>query len=455
MMLEANTDLEQALKYFKEALQSAPNEVASHLNLSNVYITLGETELAMQHLRQALRLNPQHAESYNNLGRLYYKQGIILEAVPLFEKALRINPHLWEAHYNLAHSLASQNKMEQAGVHYREVIRLFPEHPIARFHLGLIYADIGDNTLAEIHLKKSLELDPNNIEAAKQLGQVYVNLGKLEEALTTYDTLLQLSPELSDIHHNIAILYLRNQEKLKALLHFEKSLALDPNNDTARHMVMALRGENTSAAPSQYIAQLFDQYAEYYNEHLKTKLKYAAPALLRNAVGSCLGTNPTAGRVCDLGCGTGLAGIVFRDLARDLIGVDLSAKMLEKAEILGAYDKLIVSDINEYLQTITIDDRFHLIIATDVLVYSGDLRNLFKNITNALHPNGFFAFTTEYLASGTYALQVTGRFAHSSEYIQSLATEYGLTLKVEEPLILREHEERPVSGRIYVLRQRA
>ena len=226
-------------------------------------------------------------------------------------------------------------------------------------------------------------------------------------------------------------------------------------------MVMALSNTESNNAPSTYITQLFDQYADYYDEHLKTKLKYNAPGLLRNAVGRCLPTNPTVGRVLDLGCGTGLCGIYFRDMALDLIGVDLSSKMIEKARALGAYEKLVVSNFNDYLTQPDLE-AFQLIIACDVLVYTGDLETLFKNVNRVLLPGGCFAFTTEILDSSNiesaeknssryYHLQPTGRFAHTPTYIHELAKDNQLSILCEENITLREQEGSVIRGQIWVL----
>lgn len=449
-------EMPRALDYFVRALLQDPHDVACHNNLSNVYLALGDTEKALQHLHQALRIDPLHPEAYNNFGRLLYKQGRISDAIPHFQKALRLNPDYWEAHYNLAHSLASQNQMNSAANHYREVIRLMPEHPIAHFNLGLACLSEENYLAAEIHLSKALNLMPDNLEAAKQLAQVYVTLGKIADAIETFKLCLNLSFDLPDVHHNLAILYLRNQEQTKALEHFEAAQMLDPTNETAKHMVMALSGEQASiAAPTQYVSHLFDQYADYYDEHVKQSLKYAVPGLLRSAVGRCLTEAKyfKTGRVLDLGCGTGQCGVFFRDLAVEMIGVDLSVNMIEKAKLLGAYEKLVTMDIQTYLTQPGLEP-FDIILAGDVLVYMGDLKNLFKSVSKALLPNGRFAFTTEYIPpsqSNTFYLQPTGRYAHASRYIHDLAAQYGFTVECEETIVPREHEGEPIHGRLYVL----
>jgi predicted TPR repeat methyltransferase len=179
-------------------------------------------------------------------------------------------------------------------------------------------------------------------------------------------------------------------------------------------------------------------------------LDYQAHILLRNAIGRCLKNNPKIGRVLDLGCGTGLCGIVFRDLALELIGIDLSPKMIAKSKTLDTYEKLEVCDIHEYLAR-SGHLPFDLIIAGDVLVYSGELDNLFTNIAKNLSPHGRFAFTVENLTTGNFQLQPSGRFAHSSSYIHTLAKTNALQIVLEEEIVPRKQESLPIPGRLYVL----
>jgi len=490
-------DFSKAKLCFEMALQQNPNAVAFHINLSNIYVALNDVEKAKQHLHQALRLDPHHAESYNNLGRLLYKQNLFLEAIPLFEKALRLNPEYWEAHYNLAHSFTMQNQTLRAAQHYREVIRIKPDHPFAHYNLGLLYFEEKDYEAAETQLLRALELGINipMPSAIYYLAHTRLAMGKIKEATHSFEKVIQSNsglpsdlpstlPQeiLAESHHNLGVLYLRAEQKIAALEQFEKALSLQPNNDTARHMIMALKSLQStsevsskipSQAPPHYIAELFDQYSDYYDEHVKHDLKYKVPGLLRNAVGHCLGHSLRPGRVLDIGCGTGLCGVYFRDLALTLIGIDLSPKMVEKAKSLGAYEEVICGDFNEYLtkkqssekQTI---GNFDLIIAGDVLVYMGDLKQTFENIAQVLNLNGRFAFTIEEISNiekmsdesnvdnmsaNDYFLQSTGRFAHSISYIHKLSQNNHLLIELEESIVPRENQGKAVMGRLFVLKK--
>lgn len=53
--------------------------------------------------------------------------------------------------------------------------------------------------------------------------------------------------------------------------------------------------------------------------------------------------------VLDAGCGTGLSGVLFRNLSSHLMGVDVSMRMAQKAEARGVYDELSVGDMAEEL----------------------------------------------------------------------------------------------------------
>lgn len=441
-----------AVAAFEQSIQENANIAAYHNNLGNAYFALGQIEKAKQHLYQALSLDPQHAESYNNLGRLLYKQGLYADAIHYLQKAIRLQPDYWEAHYNLAHSYVKQNQFQDATTHYQEVLRILPSHANAHVNLGLLYFEQENYAAAKDHLQKAFELSPKDVTAIHYLGNSYLSLGEVKPAIEAFEKTLQLSPLLMEVHHNLAILYLKEDRKEKALFHFEKAFELDHSDDTAQHMIMALRGMQSEKAPKHYVSALFDQYADYYDKHMKEKLHYAVPGLLRAAVGKCLTSNARAGRVLDMGCGTGLCGIYFRDLALELVGVDISPQMVAKATLLGAYDSVITADLLEYLSK-TPQESFDLIIAGDVLVYMGDLNPVFKAVYAALVNHSFFAFTTEHVPQGEYVLKPSGRFGHARAYIENLAKKYKFTIVSAEAITPREHEGKAIEGDLYVLRK--
>jgi predicted TPR repeat methyltransferase len=218
-----------------------------------------------------------------------------------------------------------------------------------------------------------------------------------------------------------------------------------------RHNLYAFLGLRPPQAPPDYVRDLFDEYADTFDEHLLVDLAYAAPNLLRSAVGHRLDSRENA-VVVDLGCGTGICGPLFRPIAGELIGVDLSPKMLERADARGIYDELHDADLVRYMENF--DQKVDLCLAADVFVYIGDLGPVFRAIAAALGERGYLAFTVEGTSEPGWVLRRTGRYAHSRAYIRDLAERNRLKVEAVESAVLRKNRGKPIMGDVWLLSPR-
>ena len=83
-----------------------------------------------------------------------------------------------------------------------------------------------------------------------------------------------------------------------------------------------------SARNNRELASRYDEWAEDYEGDMLS-LGYAIPAVAAGFVGRYV---PLRGTVLDAGAGTGLFGSILRVLGyEDLVGIDISERMLEKA----------------------------------------------------------------------------------------------------------------------------
>ena len=161
--------------------------------------------------------------------------------------------------------------------------------------------------------------------------------------------------------------------------HFLKALEIQPHDPEIEYILSSIseNEEKPNHAPKEYLQHLFDEYAPHFDKHLTEFLKYETPKNIAKAITEELGTEKDELTILDLGCGTGLAGNELQPLAKNLIGIDISEKMIEAANQKEIYDKLEVMDINQALKHYTNND---LIIATDVFTYVGDLTEIFKKL---------------------------------------------------------------------------
>ena len=234
---------------------------------------------------------------------------------------------------------------------------------------------------------------------------------------------------------------------------FRKALDLDPQDSCGAGLALALLdpGMVPAQVPADFLRGLFDQYAVRFDEALVAKLGYQAPALLRALIDEH-GPGPFQ-HVIDLGCGTGLSGEPLRPIAKHLTGIDLSPGMLARADDRGCYDQLIEGDLIDSLNAMPAGSA-DLAAAADVLVYMGDLAALFAATARVLMPGGVFAFSVERLESeGDFRLTESRRFAHGSDYLQSLAISQGFTIEAFKTASTRLDRNQPVPGYLMLLRR--
>ncbi|MBA2714531.1 MAG: class I SAM-dependent methyltransferase [Rubrobacteraceae bacterium] len=92
-----------------------------------------------------------------------------------------------------------------------------------------------------------------------------------------------------------------------------------------------------SARDNRELASSYDEWAEDYEDDMSS-LGYAIPAVAAGFVGRYV---PLRGTVLDAGAGTGLFGSILRVLGyEDLVGIDISERMLEKAGEKNVYHGL-------------------------------------------------------------------------------------------------------------------
>ncbi|WP_340107917.1 class I SAM-dependent DNA methyltransferase [Pikeienuella sp. HZG-20] len=212
-------------------------------------------------------------------------------------------------------------------------------------------------------------------------------------------------------------------------------------------------GPAPDRAPAAYVATLFDQHADVFDGILVDQLEYGAPLLARERV-QALGLGPFGGML-DLGCGTGLAAEAFEDMTEARAGVDLAPGMIEIADEKELYSALFVGDAVTFLEQA--DERWDLIVATDVLPYLGDAAPLFRAVAARAAPGALFIFTTETAPEAAFAgrpwtVTPHQRFAHAPAALGLMLEAAGLSALEATEIMVRRESGAPIIGHLFLAR---
>lgn len=412
-----------------------------------------------------------------------------------------------------------------------DAVILDPADYVGKAMLGIVMLEIGRTAEALACLREAAHANPDDPSICLALARALEAEGLTEDAEALLQSAIAAAPGLADLRGAAIIGRIRRNDFTTALSlaeaaertgavdacvyglkghalsslgrHDEAALAyhqawkLAPEDTYVRHLVAAsglLPG--AARAPVDYVRPVFDGYADRFEDHL-ISLGYRVPGLIRAKLLSWrpgLGSGETCGPVLDLGCGTGLFGVVMCDAAlRPLVGVDLSPRMLEQAAPKQVYDRLHETDIESFLASDT--ETWRVITASDTLCYFGDLGTVFDLVRARLADDGVFVFSLEdhrtvdgqvpgpapdrapgpasgpasgsvfgpvsgregqsdvgplYPASG-WRLGRAGRYMHCYDYVVAAAAKAGFAIHSLDREVLRTEGGAPVAGLIAVL----
>jgi predicted TPR repeat methyltransferase len=375
------------------------------------------------------------------------KNGHLAEADDIYRAILEQAPaHAGAMHFAgvVAHQLG---RHEEAVGLIANSLALAPDHADWHSNFGIVLKGLDRIEEAIAAFERAVALDPEHLNAHNNLGRVLYGQRRMKEAVACFCKVITLEPKNARALRLLAMAHSVIGEYDKAVAVCERWLAEEPDNPVARHTLASCSGRNVpSRAEDDYIETVFDNFAASFDKKLAS-LMYRAPWLVATMVEESAAEAGKTLDVLDAGCGTGLCGPLLTGYAARLVGVDLSAKMLDQARQRGVYDELVKGELTAHLASCC--EAYDLIVSADTLVYFGALDEVVAAAARALRPEGSFVFTVEEIVGappGTdYCLRPHGRFTHAQAYVERLLAAAGL-----QPVIrraeLRLEAGAPVDG---------
>tara|TARA_X000000950_G_scaffold238792_1_gene291012 strand:- start:2818 stop:3441 length:624 start_codon:yes stop_codon:yes gene_type:complete len=116
---------------------------------------------------------------------------------------------------------------------------------------------------------------------------------------------------------------------------------------------------------------VYNNWADNYDEYVKS-LNYTGPKEIVNHLVQYLENKHEKYNILDFGCGTGLVGEELKNYSYDYVldGIDVSEKMIEKAESKQIYNKIFNIDLHkeDFKEDFKEDRKYNFIISSGVFL---------------------------------------------------------------------------------------
>lgn len=450
---------DQALRILETARQRIPASAELDLELADLYTAEGHYQRASE----LLQLATQHPTTTTPAipARVWFNLGVLLE----MQAKSRTPDHARNEHAEhaeqaiqaIAPNTASSAALRSEALPewspelaYRQAIDFDASYRKPWINLAVLMIEHGRlNAALELLATACRHFADDDKLSYLRAFALRLN-DDFEEAIQILQMIVSRS-QYTEAWELLGRLLTEQDRHEEAIRHYQRWLSVKPKQPIATHLLAAITGQAVpSRATAAYVTNTFDNFAETFEAAL-LKLEYRGPAIIQQLLEQHIDTPEVDGaprftRVLDAGCGTGLAGPILRDYARELVGIDLSPAMLQQAVLKKVYDKLLACDLETHLKDSV--GQYELIVAVDTFNYFGDLSQLLPLCLAALTKSGWLMFTLEEgpLTEDQYFLQPHGRYVHSPAYLIERLGECGLAGGTIARVVLRKEGDRNVHG---------
>lgn len=217
--LEAEGQIEQALRRYEVAIERMPNLARAHLNRGNALFVAGDPTSALAAYKTALMHDPAYAAAHYNAGNVLAKLGQREAALDAYKTALSLKPDFVDAEIALGCFQDDLGQIEAAAASYRRALVLQPDYAQVHNNLGIVLSKLGQFEAAVASYRRALELDPNYADGHSNLGNALKDLGLLSDAEACYRKALKIKPTHLEAQSNlIFVLNYSNQQNGTLLL---------------------------------------------------------------------------------------------------------------------------------------------------------------------------------------------------------------------------------------------
>ena len=216
--LVRNGEYRQALKYYRDLLESDAQNVVLLTRISDLYMSLGNKGTANKYLKIKNRLekNTRKQSEYMSKGHSFITAGHYTEARSTYEKLIKINPTSSKAYYWLSVISQKQKNYEEAISYIQKSIHYAPTNLAIKKEYGRLLVQTGRLKFASDYYKtlagsQQKEAEKKELKRLGKFvrGQYYLQNLQMQEALSLYQAMVLQFPNDISVLEALANVYLQ------------------------------------------------------------------------------------------------------------------------------------------------------------------------------------------------------------------------------------------------------
>ncbi|MBL4719719.1 MAG: tetratricopeptide repeat protein [Alphaproteobacteria bacterium] len=183
LLLKEQNKISEALRYFNDAVASAPQNADAWLELTRIHHDAASWRDCQEAARKTLALVPAATEANLMLGSACMALREFTDAASAAAKVVVAAPDNAEVHFFYVRCLMALKQFKEALPYARTAAQLAPDAAEAHYLLGACLKRSGEEDAAEAPLKRALQLNAKKFEALNDLADIYIARGDAARAI--------------------------------------------------------------------------------------------------------------------------------------------------------------------------------------------------------------------------------------------------------------------------------
>jgi tetratricopeptide (TPR) repeat protein len=249
--------LEEALRYYDQALERDPALWQAEFQRATAYLTLNRLEPARASITRAIELLAQFESSAELrrtsalaqvlFGEIALAESKMDEAERAFRRALELHPPTGRAHTGLAEIFLAGDKFTEAAAEAKAALSAGDERASTYTLLGeaLVLSAKYDEAMAS--LDEALKREPQNPTALRYRAEVFLARGDLGRATADLKAALAME-KITPTMLRLAEIHRQAKQYTEAAALYDQVLAIEPANAEARTALAVIKIEAGKAS---------------------------------------------------------------------------------------------------------------------------------------------------------------------------------------------------------------